>query len=159
MSKIVLNKENVILKIAEEGDYAHIVGLGEEAHWECCTKDIALADYENRCATEEKLLDGGIFFPEMNMVMPFSCGANEILEVEVPEGIKAQEYKYENGAFLINAPVRIKNIKKELEALDAIINRATEDLYAATETTAYANVQAAIDRKNVLRAELATLEA
>lgn len=159
MNKIVLNNENVILNISTEGDYAHVVGTGNETHWEICSEDIARQDYENRQATEEKIIDGGIFFPEANMVMPFSCGANEILEVEVPEGIKAQEYKYENGAFLINAPVRIRNIKKELEALDAIINRATEDLYVATETTAYVNVQAAIDRKNVLRAELATLEA
>lgn len=41
--------------------------------------------------------------------------------------------------------------KKELKELDTIINRATEDIYAKTETEYYASTKEVVDRKNVLR--------
>ena len=159
MSKIVINENSEILYISEEGTYAHIVGIGEEMHWEACSEEIARNDHENCTCDETKIIDGGIYFPSINMIMPFGCGASQLIDVEVPEGILAREYKYENGEFIINTPVRIARIKKELEELDVIINRATEDLYVATGTSAYANVQDVINRKNELRAELAQLEA
>lgn len=159
MSKIIINNNSEILKISEECSYAHIVGTGADMHWEACTEDVARHDYEHRICEENHMIDGGIYFPSSNMIMPFGCGASQIIDVEVPEGVIAREYKYENGEFIINTPVRIKRIKKELEELDVIINRATEDLYVATGTAAYANVQEVINRKNELRAELAQLEA
>jgi hypothetical protein len=160
MNKIVLNKEKVVLMISTEGGYAHVVGVKEDAHWELCSEQIARNDYENRKATVEQIIDGGIFFPETNLVMSFSCGADSIIEVEnVPSNIVAYEYKYIDGEFVVNTPVRIKNIKTELDELDAVINRATEDLYITTGATAYANVQDVINKKNELRAELAQLEA
>ena len=159
MNKIILNEDNVIMQITDAAEYVHVVGNGEETHWESCSEEMAKQDYAARNVTEGQIIDGGIRLINSKIIMPFNCGVSTIVEAEVPEYVTIQEYKYENGAFLVNAPIRIKNIKKELEALDIIINRATEDLYVATETVAYANVQAAIDRKNVLRAELATLEA
>ncbi len=159
MNKIILDKDNVIVQITDAAEYVHVVGTGDETHWESCSEEIAKQDYEARSVAEGQIIDGGIRLITSKIIMPFNCGVSTIVETEVPAHVTIQEYKYENGAFLINTPVRIKNIKKELETLDAIINRATEDLYAATGTTAYANVQAAIDRKNVLRAELASLEA
>lgn len=159
MSKIILNNENVILKISNEGTYAHVVGTGKECHWEECSETIARQDYVNRKIADNEIIDGGILFPESKMVMSFSTGANQIIEIDVPEHVVAQEYKYENGEFIINTPVRIAKIKDELIELDTIINRATEDLYVATGTAAYANVQEVINRKNELRTELAQLEA
>lgn len=41
--------------------------------------------------------------------------------------------------------------KKELKELDTIINRATEDIYAKTETEYYASTKEVVDRKNELR--------
>lgn len=41
--------------------------------------------------------------------------------------------------------------KKELKELDVIINRATEDIYAKTETDYYASTKEVVDRKNELR--------
>ena len=159
MSKIILNQEKVIIKISEEGTYAHIVGSGMDLHWEPCSEEIARLDYENRNTQFENLRDGGIYFPSEDMVMPFDCGVTEIIDVDLPEYVKTKEYKYIDGAFVINVPVKIERIKKELSNLDIIINRATEDLYIATGTVAYANVQEVINRKNALRAELAALEA
>ena len=159
MSKIVLDSEKVILKISEEGTYAHIVGTGNDTHWEGCTEEVARNDYENRSSQSGALKDGGIYFPNENMVMPFNCGVDSIIEVEIPEGVKEREYKYIDGQFIINVPVRKENIIRELAELDTIINRATEDLYTATNTTPYANVQEVIAKKEALRAELAELEA
>ena len=56
----------------------------------------------------------------------------------------------------INAE-RIKEIHLALEELDQIINRATEDLYSATNTIPYTNVQEAIEHKEKLRRELQEL--
>ena len=160
MSKLVLNSENEIIKIAEEGTYAHIVGTGDDTHWEACSEEVAREDYANRNIESGALRDAGIFFPGENMVMPFNCGVDRLVEdVTVPEDIKAREYKYVDGEFVVNVPVRKAGIIKELEELDTIINRATEDLYTATNTTPYANVQEVIAKKEALRAELAELEA
>lgn len=41
--------------------------------------------------------------------------------------------------------------KKELNELDGVINRATEDLYLASNITPYDSVQKVIERKNELR--------
>ena len=158
MSKIILNEENEIVKIAEEGGYAHIAGTGDDTHWELCSEKVARADYANKSANDGVLRDGGIFFPKENMVMPFACGVTSILEVDVPEGVVEREYKYIDGEFVINVPVRKRAIITELEELDAIINRATEDLYEATGTTPYASVQEVIAKKEELRQELKTLE-
>lgn len=157
MSKIVLDADKVILKIAEEGTYAHIVGTGDATHWEGCSEEVARNDYANRSSQSGALKDGGIYFPNENMVMPFNCGADSIIEVELPEGVKAREYKYIDGEFVINVPVRREAIIRELAELDAIINRATEDLYVATGTTPYASVEEVIVKKDALRAELAQL--
>lgn len=157
--KLILDNNNAIIKVTTNAVYAHVEGTGSTTHWAECSEEIAREDYANRKVTPEEIIDGGILAPEEKVIIPFNMGANKIVEAEIPEGIVASEYKYVDGEFIVNAPIRIRVIKDELEALDAIINRATEDLYIATETVAYANVQAAIDRKNVLRAELATLEA
>ena len=159
MSKIVLDSEKVILKISEEGTYAHIVGTGNDTHWEGCTEEVARNDYENRSSQSGALKDGGIYFPNENMVMPFNCGVDSIIEVEIPEGVKEREYKYIDGQFIINVPVRKENIIRELAELDTIINRATEDLYTATGTTPYTSVEEVIAKKEALRKELAELEA
>lgn len=159
MSKIILNEENEIVKIAEEGGYAHIAGTGDDTHWELCSEEVARADYANKSSNDGVLKDGGIFFPGENMVMPFACGVTSIFDVEVPEDVIEREYKYIDGKFVVNVEVRKENIVKQLEELDAIINRATEDLYVATKTTPYASVQEVIEKKEALRAELAELEA
>lgn len=49
---------------------------------------------------------------------------------------------------------RIDEIKEELNELDKIINRATEDLYTLTNLTPYASVAEVINRKNELRRKL-----
>lgn len=77
---------------------------------------------------------------------------------EIPAEVKIEEYKYVDGAFVINIPVKKAGIIRELEELDVIINRATEDLYKATGTTPYANVQETISKKEELRVALANLE-
>ena len=159
MNKIVLNAENEIVKITTEGGYGHIVGTGDNTHWEACSEEVARNDYKNRATESGAFKDGGIFFPEENMVMPFNCGVESIIEVEVPEGVKPREYKYIDGEFVINVPVRKEAIIEELTELDAIINRATEDLYIATGTAPYVSVEEVIAKKEALRAELAALEA
>ena len=159
MNKLILNKDNVILQITDNAEYVHVVGTGADAHWETCEEEVARHDYENRISNEEQIIDGGIKLTTAKIVMPFTSGAHMIVEAEIPEGINALEYKYIDGKFVINAKVRANNIKQELEELDTTINRATEDLYVATGTAAYTNVQEVIDRKNALRAELASLEA
>lgn len=52
---------------------------------------------------------------------------------------------------------RTQEIKVELNSLDVIINRATEDLYDLTNTTPYETTQNVINRKKELREELKTL--
>lgn len=158
MAKIVLDKENSIIKVATEGGYGHIVGIGDNARWELCSEEIARTDYENKVCTEDELRDGGIYFPKEDSVMPFDCGAEKIIEVEIPAEIQnPKDYKYINGEFVINNEIRINSIKIRLAELDLIINRATEDLYKATEATPYTTVEEAIKEKEALRAELATL--
>ena len=53
--------------------------------------------------------------------------------------------------------MRIDEIHEELETLDQIINRATEDLYTLCKVKSYASVQQIIDTKVALRAELQAL--
>lgn len=48
-------------------------------------------------------------------------------------------------------------IKADLEALDAVVPRSVEDLYAATGKNPHKRVSDAISRKDELRAELAGL--
>ena len=158
MGKITLNEQGEILKISTEGGYGHIVGTGDDTHWELCSEEIARNDYKNRSTEPNAFKDGGIFFPEEDMVMPFNCGVDSILEVEIPEGIKPREYKYIDGKFVINVPVRKKAIIKELEELDKIINRSTEDLYASAGIKPYASVEEVIEKKQSLRIELTELE-
>ena len=52
---------------------------------------------------------------------------------------------------------RAEEIKSELSDLDITINRATEDLYALTNTAPYESTQEVINRKIELRNELKTL--
>ena len=52
---------------------------------------------------------------------------------------------------------RMQEIKVELNSLDIIINRATEDLYNLTNTAPYETTQNVINRKKELREELKTL--
>ena len=52
---------------------------------------------------------------------------------------------------------QIEEIHLALEELDKIINRATEDLYSATNTIPHTNVQEAIEHKEKLRRELQEL--
>ena len=52
---------------------------------------------------------------------------------------------------------QIMLIKQELSILDKTINRATEDLYIATNTSPYTSIQEVIDKKNELRKELRNL--
>lgn len=53
--------------------------------------------------------------------------------------------------------LRINEIHEELERLDAVINRATEDLYAICQAKSYEAVQSIIDTKIKLREELNAL--
>lgn len=77
--------------------------------------------------------------------------------------IEHYDYKYSNGK-IINLGLKPEfamtdkeKILKELEELDTVINRATEDLYALTNTTPYKSTQEVITRKEELRKELKTL--
>lgn len=158
MTKIIIDADNVILKIAEDCDYAHITGTGANAHWEACSEEEARKDYNNKQATQDYVVDGGIIVSSENMIMPFDCGAHNIIETEVPDYIKPFEYKYDNGEFIINTKIRKQNIMRELEELDQVVNRATEDLYAATSTQPYSTIEKIIQRKTELRVELANLE-
>lgn len=156
--KLILNEENEIMIAADEAEYAHVIGQGEDAHWESCPEEIAREDYENRNFEDENnIKDGGIILPSKQMIIPFVSGAREIVDADVPEDLNVLEYKYIDGEFILNTRVRESNIKQELEQLDIIINRATEDLYKATGVIAYETVQNAINKKDELRAELATL--
>lgn len=82
-------------------------------------------------------------FPRFDLV--FDENNNVIDVVEVPK--TDEELNQE----------KVAEIKEELEELDKIINRATEDLYALTEATPYQTVQEIINKKNELRQELKTL--
>lgn len=57
----------------------------------------------------------------------------------------------------ISSEQRVNEIKIELNNLDTIINRATEDLYTLTEITPYESIQNVINRKIELRNELKIL--
>lgn len=98
---------------------------------------------------------------EKNMAVMANVELSGITMIEVeeiPEEVKEYEYKYVDGEFVINVEYRREQITRELEEKDKIINRATEDLYKATETTPYASVAKVIEEKEALRAELAQLK-
>ena len=138
--KLIINDTDVITKITEEAYYAKVVGEGDDAHLSECPQAEA----------------SHIFLPNENMAYMANMGT--IVEVaKVPDGITAYNYKYEDGEFKINVKYRRQIIIEELEELDKIINRATEDLYEATGTTPYTDIGGAIEKKNELRAELAAL--
>ena len=138
--KLILTEENEIMIAADEAEYAHITGQGEDAHWEPCPEEIAREDYENQNFEDENIKDGGIILPSKQMIIPFASGAKQIVDADIPEDLNILEYKYINEEFVLNTRVRENNIKQELEQLDIIINRATEDLYKATGVTAYETV-------------------
>lgn len=83
-------------------------------------------------------------FPRFDFVL--DGNGNLIDIVEIP---KTQEE--------INSE-RAKEIKQELNSLDNVINRATEDLYILTNKTPYQTIQATINKKTELRQELKSLE-
>ena len=112
MNKIILNKENEILRTADDCTYAHIVQNGVETYWEACTEEIARQDYTDRGFSDTEYKDGGILFPTEKLIMPFGCGAHMIVDAEIPEGINVLEYKYIDGEFVINAKARANNIKQ-----------------------------------------------
>ena len=158
MKKVVISIYDEVMKITTEGGYAHTVGTIDNASWELCSEEIARNDYENRGVVDGQLKNGGVYFPSENFVMPFGCGVAKIIDdVEVPDIVKPMEYKYIDGEFVINAPVRRRNIYSELEALDTTINRATEDLYKATGTIPHEAIAKIMQEKEQLRAELKEL--
>ena len=67
-----------------------------------------------------------------------------VIKEYVPKELTEEQYKKQ----------REKEIKFELNELDKIINRATEDLYTLTNSTPYASVAEVISKKNELRQEL-----
>ena len=79
-----------------------VEGKGNTTHWAECSEKIAREDYANRKITSEEIIDGGILAPEEKVIIPFNMGANKIVDAEIPEGIKASEYKYIDGEFVIN---------------------------------------------------------
>lgn len=79
-------------------------------------------------------------FPRFDLVLDENDNVVDVVEVPKTDEELNQE--------------KIAEIKEELNELDKIINRATEDLYALTEVTPYQTVQETIDRKNELRQEL-----
>ena len=135
---LLVNDENVIINIAENAYYAKVVGEGDAAHLGECTQQEATH----------------IFVPDQNLA--YMANAGTLVEVQnIPENVTAYNYKYVNNEFVINAEFRAEEILKELAELDKTINRATEDLYIATNTTPYEAVATVIARKNELRQELA----
>lgn len=74
--------------------------------------------------------------------------------------IVTNDYKYENGEIIdlgLKPEFRKtpeEKIKEELEELDKIINRATEDLYELTDTKPYKSTEEVIERKKELRQQL-----
>lgn len=134
---LLVNEQNVIINITENAYYAKIVGEGDNAHLGECTQQQATH----------------IFLPDENMA--YMAGMATLIEVEsVPANVTAYNYKYVNNEYVVNTEYRQEEILKELAELDKTINRATEDLYIATNTTPYEAVAAVIARKNELRQEL-----
>lgn len=82
-------------------------------------------------------------FPRFDLVLDENDNVVDVVEVAKTEEELNQE--------------RVAEIKEELNELDKVINRATEDLYSLTEVTPYQTVQETIDRKNELRQELKNL--
>ncbi len=78
-------------------------------------------------------------FPRFDLVLDENDNVVDVVEVQKTDEELNQE--------------RIAEIEKELEELDKIINRATEDLYSLTEVTPYQTTQETIDRKKALREE------
>lgn len=78
--------------------------------------------------------------------------------------IITNDYKYENGEIIDLGlkdefrKTEEEKIKEELKELDKTINRATEDLYALTNTTPYQSTKEVINRKIELREQLKTLK-
>ena len=137
--KLVIDKNNVIADIGNDIIYAR--PGAEDGGLMQCTEDEATH----------------IWNKEKNVAY-MAHQDYEIVEVEiVPENVEPTLYKYVDGKFTINVEQKRRYILDELNELDVVINRATEDLYIATKTTPYTNVQEVINRKNELRTELATL--
>lgn len=79
--------------------------------------------------------------------------------MKVTYNVKTKEVKKEEYQAKAKTEENIKKyreqeIKNELEELDKIINRATEDLYVLTNLTPYESITKVINRKNELRNEL-----
>ena len=138
--KVLLNEKNVVFDFGEDIVFAK-GGAADGGLQECPEAE----------ATH-------IWNREKNMAC-MNNGEIVMVEVEeIPEEVKEYEYKYVDGEFVINVEYRREQITRELEEKDKIINRATEDLYKATETTPYASVAKVIEEKEALRAELAQLK-
>lgn len=79
-------------------------------------------------------------FPRFDLVLDENDNVVDVVEVPKTDEELNQE--------------KIAEIKEELEELDKVINRATEDLYSLTGAKPYKTTQETIDRKNELRQEL-----
>lgn len=78
-------------------------------------------------------------FPRYDLVLDEEDNVVDVVEVAKTEEELNQE--------------RVAEIEKELEELDKIINRATEDLYSLTGAKPYESIQETINRKQELRGE------
>lgn len=83
------------------------------------------------------------YFPRYDFVLDEKGNLIDVVEIPKTEEEINQE--------------RIVEIKTELNNLDTTINRATEDLYALTNTTPYKSTQEVIAKKEELRKELQNL--
>lgn len=82
-------------------------------------------------------------FPRFNLIVDENNNVVDVVELAKTQEELIQEHMYA--------------IKAELTELDNSINRATEDLYEASNITPYESVQEVINRKKELREELKTL--
>lgn len=82
-------------------------------------------------------------FPRFDLVLDENDNVVDVVEIPKTDEELNQE--------------RIEEIRTELNNLDTIINRATEDLYTLTEITPYESIQDVINRKIELRNELKIL--
>ena len=141
--KVLLNEKKVVFDFGKDIVYAK--PGAEDGGLMPCTKEEAthIWNREKNTAVMANVELSGITMIEVE---------------EIPEEVKEYEYKYVDGEFVINVEYRREQITRELEEKDKIINRATEDLYKATETTPYASVAKVIEEKEALRAELAQLK-
>lgn len=78
-------------------------------------------------------------FPRFDLVLDKKGNVVDVVEMAKTEEELNQE--------------RVAEIEKELEELDKIINRATEDLYSLTGAKPYETIQETINRKQELREE------